>query len=344
MKDRTFFENLVEALISLGAFNPVRRLARAEGIAARSWDELRGKLQTHWSESLASNLVELYVDLSLHGRKVVHLYRLSTRDRGALLERFPNTASNAGSQSLILQHQGDRPRLARITDTPSARVLIFTSVRKVKSEERIDPRLLKLPEGLRIPDEVRFINYKDEPATDVVVISKTLSMMEIRIHQSQENKMYPSAEEVRSDLLNEIYSSDWSFGRGAAIDVFPAVSSIYDTPSEGRVTKLCFICSSSAKRRETLQLKDSEVDLRTEEYHKAGMAKIKRSSIEIFGLAVHWPKDEDGNDLHDARLEFPGSLRNLERKEPLYAISFPYMMGAVEYNFMMGRVRQHVRR
>lgn len=345
------------ALRALNAWHLVRRLLRVHGILTSplrgGWDELDRKLQEIWTSSLESLLIDLYADLCIHGRKSLRIFRPPNLYRKRLLET-PLVSGNLQNPSLeVLLHPSESsdPQLVSVLDLPHERLFLFLSSRQVRREETVDPAEITLPE--RFTDgatkrEIRVITYDSEPAVDVVAVSRQRNWLETRIHKSHERRMFPSADEAHAAVHTKLLDLSGTFNPGSPINLFPAMQSMYSTPSEGRIVRLDFRRHSSARTTHKFAT-DNILDFRTETYHQEGTKAIG-GAIEVLGLMVQWDKDDQGQELQGARLNLPCPSRGaLDKKKTsdvinLLTAEIPSIVGRLEYRFIIERLWSHVQR
>jgi hypothetical protein len=335
----------LNAFADIQGMNPLRRvLKETELPSGRSWEEIEEALKPVAQQAIEP-LRDLYEELRLFGRKHVYLLGNDSDLHKALLDVNSSVPQSEFSKSYPLPVSTNEkislPVLSHIADLGDFRHFVFNSHREVVRREDLDSKWIKedAPEDIRQAREIHVVHRKFEQAFDVIAVPKDLSRsIEIRVDLFNYNTD-PRYEEI---LFNLRYKMRELAGATKVIDLvnlFPAIEKIYDDNKEGRISELAFMCPSSARRREVLMMKKADDDLREEVYHVAGKGAV--GTIQIYRLAVDWWADDQNNQLHDAHLLLPGTLKMLNSTE-LYEARVPRMVRRREYEWIISRLHRHV--
>jgi len=318
----------------------------------RSWDDQIKSLAKHWSDELEAQLIELYEELRLYGRKHIFLHKRATglaKLVDALKGLSPSAA--AGKQFPFPPKDGDgvvggTPKLVAVREYDEKLLFVFFSMRRLRHEIPFNHAWLKqdTPEHVRnseilVTEEVR------EAAFDVVAVPMKKGLIEVRVdHFNAVTEPRPDV--ALKNVLKAFAKLTTDAGiteeiLGNPVNVAPAIAALYAAKKEGNVVQLKFMCSTQAKRSETMMAHKGQ-DLRVEAYHKHGV-KALGTPIQIYSIALEWFFDGDDEPLDNAHLLLPGTKSMIgDNARPLYEVRVPKLTGRLEHDFMLKRLSEYV--
>lgn len=342
---------LFAALRQVASFEVVQGyVKRHVGRPGTSWAHLEERVRDTRDQRLVDQLADAYADVRLHGKCHVFVYDVDdTTNIRRIAARVPVVESSLFPLGAAIQvAQGDEgdalkqvPELVHRFRTSNDDIgLVFSSSRRVRFDDAIELSLLeqyeRVRERIKGADSVLVRRREIRTAYDVLIVGT--NRLEIWIDHFPENAVPDYLTALRSvqratmaclALPGNPFARPKNFG--------PAMRKMYDAADEGRVVGMSFHCATGTRRKETPL---ANKDLRREEYHMAGMAKID-GMFEPYRLSVAWDKDSSGDDMANAVVTFPGTVALIGTDKVLYHLLFPLNSGSRAHDFAMSRVMAH---
>ena len=325
-----YVDDAVMALRGMSALRAAQSFLRKHGLSSgRAWEELASRFREHITNDDLDpkDLTGLVIDLRSRLGKLISVYNVSkevhklmwamalqtgnTLAKGNLSDRFPWTLPEKELEEL-----GTKPRHVFTRTTAEGVEMIFTSARVGKRIDEVG--IEDIAEDARTnysnADRIYAERIERVQAFDIIFIPRNSRLIQIRV-DARATTGRERADEMKAVLetvaiaRGEITALDF-----VAINLFPAIRSIYDDADVGRVNGLQFDCSTGTNRREVMRKVTDETDLRREPYHVAGVNEV---DITLYWLSVDL---EVPDEKYPERIELvlPGTIRNLQG-QPLTA-------------------------
>lgn len=317
-------EDVVAAVRDMNGLRAVQSFLRRHALGSgRSWDEITSRLRSHLWEGLLKpeDLIELVTALRSRIHKLISVYPVSKEFHAKLWKwatslkpseelekRFPFNLVGEPLEILDTKAQ----LMATRTNAEGLEVF-FTSARVGKRLDEIE--IEDISEDVRADyrdaDRMYAERIERRQAFDILYIPRDSYQVQIRVDSlasTNRERADEVSDEIERFVLDGTKSGPTAF---RALNLFPAIRSIYDDGNAGRLIGLQFDCSTGANRREVMRKVKGTEDLRVEKYHLAGVGEVE---IAPYWLVVQLPPSDAAE---GAEITLPGTLRNLHKMIPL---------------------------
>lgn len=193
----------------------------------------------------------------------------------------------------IMQQRLNAPELIRVVRNERGYYLVYSTIRQLRIRENLDERF----EGI---DGVDFVNdynvvYGERIISiqcfDIINIDSRRNIVELRIDNSldltvkQLERNYSEILEKAQALFMTVTGANL-VGRGH--NFYSMLRRLYDDGDQGKVKEMAFITDTNTLKHEK-ELYTSDIDLRTDPYHRRGRAGI---AMDFYRLGVNWNVSE----------------------------------------------------
>lgn len=160
-------------------------------------------------------------------------------------------------------------------------------------------------------DEFVLVKRRFEQSYEVVRVDVAGNLLELRVEDHTGVDSAAALQQLQ-EKVNEVLSVNFpqQLLLNASVNLFPAIRSIYDDPSEGTIVELGFTTETGSAKHE--KMRSSRLDLRHELFHVGGKAAVN-GILTPFRVAVRWSPTDQRNQ-EEALL--PGSIRQLGSPSP----------------------------
>jgi hypothetical protein len=298
-------------------FSAVREaLAAANKEAGIGWDKLVDKLADYSTEeqaAIGALLSPLLLGRAIAGQKDLHVFLLEDEDVSQISAALLNLSTNGPYREAfpiplpLTQLTGSSTDLFLtnvIYRENSDITLVFCSTRieydKVSYEiNQVNEHVQNTFEGFE-----RLIAIKTKPYQifDVLNFRPSLKRIEVLVDQPHRMSAKESSEErcaavlamvaTRCPKLQSIYENN------SPLNLYNCINSMYQQAGEGKVKRLAFRAPSQSQKKEQLS---SDDDLRTEDFHAAGVLKV--GLITVHDITLHWSQLLGGSGDATARIK-----------------------------------------
>lgn len=311
----------------------------------RGWEETITKLQEEDLSEHRDALTDIVRQHSMCGEKLTSIYNLEAKDRSELIgqisrmpapdnaysKAYPLTLGEAelGTLSATLRH-------AKTERFDDGLAVFFGSVRRVEIREDLDAS--DLPEEARDAlddyDQIIGVKHRRIHAIDVVWIPTNGDDIDVRV-DFPPGTPRQLAEAAKSEVLAKITGLIGDEMKLQAVNLFPAIKSIYSAAQEGKVAEMSFSTDTGSLKNEKMRRR--KLCLRKEAYHVGGKAALA-SSIDPFSLSIVWDR---GNS--NPELTLHSTARMTGQQIPyLYEAGIARCTGRDDYDFVRERLLHHL--
>ena len=299
-------------------------------------------------------LKDLYSDYLLVGQKAVKLFSVETEiiEKLIRLFQFYQVEKNVFLESypFLLKEEKLKetdllPKLVDIKDTDDNLSLVFCSRRSftertvINTEELSNEFRSELNKVLNNYDEIFAIKHCIRQFFNVVVIWKKKKFIEIRVDiangissQERSTAFFETLEQFNC-FVKERIGIDTLLKE--CINFFPLIDNLYKSNSEGKICEIAFTTDEGSIKSEKMRRRD--VDIRKEEYHKAGRKAVDH--ITLYRLAILWNYPITKEIKTQIELFLPGNLRSLSTSnQSLEEVIIEKCSVLEEYNFIFDKI------
>lgn len=323
-------------------------IARGHGL-----DKTIDKLKAE-SDKLSPKLPALSEALRQHilcGEKLVEFYRLNPESISSLREKIEESTTSDSQLGKIYPYALSDEELAKEPVGVSALVsketnddgigLVFSTVKVVELVKTIKPE--DLPEEARkyISEYAEVYGKKKAlvQTYDVLWVPHEGGLIDIRT-DCLEDMSSESVKESRAHFRSVVSEFLPEEEIRAPINLFPAITRIYESKTEGKVKELFFGTATSSVKRENMK---HGLCLRDEAYHVHGKAGLK-TPIEPFRLSVLWEIPMAGDVISSPELALNGSYRMSKSADPvLTSALFINCAGLSDFEYVKSRLECYIK-
>lgn len=292
-----------------------RAMKRAGLDGSQGWDGARAKYATTDHPEAEAFLVDLLRQHALCGEKMTKFYAVRSAVKAELSEAInglsPADHPFAELYPLVMKEaelteQTSEPVLVSVERTDDGVGAVFAQTIKLTSREQIPiGEVFNDPDNVRERyDEVIGLKFEAVQLFNIIWVPHHDGMVEVRTD-------FPRG--MRQELAHEIQSQFKeianSLVEGAPleqpIDLFPLISSMYETKGEGAVVELSFKTSTASIKNE--KMRRTRLCLREELYHKGGKDALG-TKIEPFKVSIRWEFQHEGQ-AYQPELTLAGTSR-----------------------------------
>lgn len=316
-----------------------------------AWDQIRRNLEEHIkNEALTEeDLHDFVIDVHSRAHKLVSLYEVSKKNYSALWEMAKELEdddnNDVGFPWLLdkdaLKELDETPQHVYTRKTENGYELFFTSARMGHDIAEIPIEAIAPKEREKYRDAARMIVERivRRQAFDVVFIPSDSRMLQIRVDTG--NMAAKDRDSVRVLLEQVVLSTSKIGGAGfQALNLFPAVRSIYDDDNEGRVTALHFNYASGSLTHKIRRTADGQKDLRKDPFHIGGVTKVNKKNMLIYFLSAEL-EDDVLKDPEPIIVTLPGAVRHLNG-QPLLSFEVDAFVSEAAIAYAVGVIFDHV--
>ena len=294
--------NLIEAIRDRIRFRDLKAVfaARESATTAGGWDALTVEIEgsTDKGATLLRLIKEVHAEITLAGSKEVFIFDLddvsiaeistyfaSIMPHGDYSSGYPMPLPESRLAGMSSEHQ----IAAKFIRTNGDISLVFCAKRMIqdKTEYSFEQVTAAVKEAFSGYSRFIAISSREFQVYDVVTIRPSLKRLEILIDQPDKAI---DKEEVENRLLAvlgllsaSVASVMSIYENNTPINLFNCISGVYNAKTEGRINKLAFRAPSKSMKKESV---NSNEDLRSEEYHEAGVGKVGK--ITPYDITVSW--------------------------------------------------------
>ncbi|WP_430427875.1 hypothetical protein [Parasphingorhabdus sp.] len=328
-------------------FQQARKMLVQNGFpTGLGWDDIYQKLNDKSAQASAdvAGLYDAYLETLIASQKAMHTYKIKDADANAIRnqisslsipsnvfsKRFPYILSNAE----IKNTAAGPPKLAGQIDLVDGTALIFCSIRELELRDEIKTNLI--PKTLR-DNYTKVIGVKIErhQTFDVVLIPKTGGTVKMLTDA-------PSGVngQAISGSLFSIRTAMNSFAGAKLfhkpINLYPTIRPFYNS-NEGIVQRLGYSTTTSSIKSE--KMRGAGKCLRTELFHKSGMAALNKSDFQTFEIQLAWELPSKDRFKTRPELGVFGSYRMTYATNPIVSVAtVSKCLTYDEFNFVAGKL------
>lgn len=309
----------------------IREALKREGLPpGTGWDDLvENSEKSDSADKLRNFIRKFFWEHLLFGTRYVQLYNLDTDLSKTLLAELKETVVPVSifstpyplplAEASLATAQA-KPTLVEIRYFPNGDMaLVYCSSQCHDERQNYEyKQLSSVIQGIYAGID-RLVTFRKTyfQAYDVVILRLSLDRIEIAVDQPEKGSgdLDERALNLFEAVVNNIPMLA-SVHQSGAINIFHAISNIFNATREGVVQRLSFRTLTGSKKTETM-VKPTD-DLRNEEFHHGGMAAVGHQ-IRPYELTVKWDFDYPAG---SAQLKLSASVTELSRDYPQLSSCF----------------------
>ncbi|ARV19531.1 hypothetical protein AEP_02605 [Curvibacter sp. AEP1-3] len=283
-------------------FGAVREaMAAIDKEAGNGWDKLLEKLGNYSAEEQATisrQLSQIIQSKAIAGQKDLHVFLLEDDEVIRISAALAGlTATGPYSQDFplplsptLLAGNTTDLFLSKVIYRENADVsLIFCSSRTEYDKISYDMNQVNVHVQNTFAGYERIVAIKKLPYQifDVINFRPSLKRVEVLVDQPHRMGANESSEDRCSAVLAMVASRNpdlqTMYENNSPLNLYGCINSMYQQAGEGKVKRLAFRAPSQSQKKEQLS---SDDDLRTEEFHAAGVLKV--GVITVHDITLHW--------------------------------------------------------
>lgn len=344
-----YADGLNERKVSFALFRSA--LHQNDLSASMGWEKSIDKLATYLSspktsKAYSDGLRDVYIDLTLHGNKMVRIYKL-LGDYGTIIDLFKNEileTSTIYEKRFPLPLEHDKLVTAPLKihcvnyyETDDEISFVFCSKQYITERETLPINSItdKVINDFGEFDEVIGVRNRAVQLFDVISINKINKTVQIRMDgldiqriKDIEKRLKYLDEKTFRSLEQKI---DLAKNFEGPLNFFPAIKKLYDNP-DGRVAEIGHTTTSAGVH--TGKMRTRQLDFRRDQYHVGGAATV--ASLNAHMLSKCWDSpSKHGN----VQLVIPGTVALTSAADP--TIDIAYLLSCAsdnDYNFLMTKL------
>ena len=318
-------KDLIESVKKRVPFRVAQKLLREAGLpSGKTWDSIQSKIADENPKGkLFHDLYDTYTNFLVAYDKSVAIYKVGAKVRASVLnlalqlipdgnnvlvQRYPYAASD----NTLSKYSEAFTEFVAIESLGDATAFVFSTVQVLDQRERI-PASKVHASVAKTFYEIIGIKKTYNHSYDAVIIPHHGEY----IWLCADDPKYTNAN--FSDFAHISVRKKFNELVGAKalskpVNLFPIISKIYGTPSEGVVLSLSHVTSTGSVKREHMR---NGTCLRTELFHSAGV-KAVGGSIDSFAIGITWPvAGEDGDEFIGPELYVDGDAKDVGKIDPV---------------------------
>ena len=249
------------------------------------------------------------------------------------------------AQSDLKAFDQNEPKLVKVWAHGQSVFFQFFSVRTHNERDELSGDIIRedAPEAVKSYTQIIGVREQFLPCFDTVVVRRDQKRIEMRVDippAAIPNDIQARAASVILQTFNSIsYSASGVSTVGLyALDLFPLLLPLYRDAAAGKITSLGFVAfgKDSASKNTGKPVRRRGHDLRQDEFHKSGAAKVE---VRPYSIGVSW--DAVGRAEEIIELDVPGTIHSLYKALPLTVASLLGCASFDDYDFLLERIEHY---
>jgi hypothetical protein len=283
-------------------FSSIREaLAALEKEPGGGWEKLPAKLGAYSPEDqalIAASLLKLVMNRSVAGHKDIHIFLLEDEEVSRISNALSGLVANGPYSQNFPLPLSAAELIGKTTELFLSNViyrensdisLVFCAARTEYDKISYEMNEVAAPVQNAFAGFDRIVAIKKLPYQifDVLNFRPSLKRIEVLIDQPSRMSANENTEDRCSAILAMVATRcdelRYTYENNSPVNLYGCINSMYQQANEGKVKRLAFRAPSQSQKREQLS---SDDDLRTEEFHAAGVLKV--GVITVHDITIHW--------------------------------------------------------
>lgn len=298
-------------------FGAVREaLAAVDKEAGGGWEKLPDKIGAFSAEEQAlvgAQLSKLVLNRAVAGQKDLHIFDLQDDEIASISAALSGLVASGPYRASFpvplapTQLAGKTTELV-LTDAiyreNSDVSLVFCSTRIEYDTTKYEINQVSEAVRTAFADYDRIVAIKRSPYQifDVLNFRPSLKRIEVLVDQPHRMSAQESSEDRCAAILAMVASRcrelQYLYENNSPLNLYNCINSMYQQAGEGKVKRLAFRAPSQSQKKEQLS---SDDDLRTEDFHAAGVLKV--GTITVHDISLNWANLFGGAGEASARIK-----------------------------------------
>ncbi len=299
-------------------------LARVDKEAGGGWDKLPDKIGDYSAEdqaAIGAQLSKLILNRAVAGQKDLHIFHLEDDEIAAISSGLLGLAA-AGPYAATFPLPLTPTQLSGKTgelflsnviyreNSDVSLVFCATRIEYDKTPYEINHFNQAVQTAFEGYDRVVAIKRSPYQIFDVFNFRPGLKRIEVLVDQPNRMSSDEDSEERCTAILAMVANRCGQllsvYENNSPLNLYSCINSMYLDANEGKIKRLAFRAPSQSQKKEQLT---SEDDLRTEDFHAAGVLKV--GVITVHDISLHWATLPGGAGEAKARIKINvGDLSN----------------------------------
>jgi len=306
-------------------FSAVREaLAVVDKEAGVGWEKLPEKVGAFSAEEQAAigvELSKLILNRAVAGQKDLHIFLLEEQEVAQITEALTGLTADGPYRASFPLPLSPTALAGKTTDLVLSNViyrgnsdisLVFCSARTEydKTSYEINQVSEQVQTAFAGYDRIVAIKRLPYQIFDVLNFRPGLRRIEVLVDQPHRMSAQENSEDRCAAVLAMVASRcdqlRYTYENNSPLNLYSCINSMYQQAGEGKVKRLAFRAPSQSQKKEQLS---SDDDLRTEDFHAAGVLKV--GTITVHDITLHWANLVGGAGEATARIKINvGGLSN----------------------------------